>query len=88
MVDGGEGGEREFSGEGGSGRRGLGARGGFTDIGCDDLSFVAGEYDIGCYANARVSVKDVRFGIITCKWAVPSRKRSNRTSGIVDVDFL
>lgn len=44
---------------------------GSTDVGCDDLSLVAGEDDIGNDANVRVSVKDVRFDIITI--ILPSR---------------
>ena len=89
LVDRGEWGEREFARDGGRGGRGLGARGGLTDVGRDDLGFVPGEYDIGCYANAGISVADVRLGIITCLLALPSGEGPNGMSrGIVDVDFL
>ena len=38
---------------------------GHTDVGCDDLGFVSGEDGVGCDANARVFVENVRFEIIT-----------------------
>ena len=62
-------------------REGEGRAGGFTDVGYDDLGIVAREDDVKFYANARVAVENVRFGIITCIWALPSREGPNGGSG-------